>query len=64
MMLHPDDILRLHNRRRADLAKQFRTVSWAREAARPHGGWQSLLGWGPLVPGLRRRRPASTLARS
>jgi len=44
MMLHPDDILRLHNSRRADLAK-FRTTPRAREAARSNGDWRRP-GWG------------------
>ena len=63
MMLHPDDILRLHNSRRADLAKQFKSVSRARETARSHGD-RKRRGWGALVPGLRRRRLTQALAGS
>jgi len=45
----------------AGLAEQFRSFSRARETARSHGD-RKRRGWGALVPGLRRRRPAQVLA--
>ena len=63
MMLHPDDILRLHNSRRTDLAKQFKTTTRARETEGSHGDWQPPFGWAAM-PSIRRRRPAQAIAES
>jgi len=40
MLMHTDDILRLHHDRSTDLAKQFGTTSSGGEAATAHGDRQ------------------------